>query len=110
LSVSAKETFENMIFGPSVVCLLALVLVAHGAAAADEQQPPLQTSNHGGSHAPIKVAKRQENVENAELTTDDAEGKETSPKPKDGQTGPDAVAAGKGAGRRPPSKSCRCPY
>jgi hypothetical protein len=61
-----------MIFGPCALCLMALAVLAQGAAV-DPQQPPLQTNHHGGPHAPIKVAKRQENVENAELVNDGAE-------------------------------------
>lgn len=74
-----------MIFGPSVMCLMALLVLAQSAAV--EKQPPFQSSNHGGSHAPIKVAKRQELVEQEEVANaEEVEVKENvteAPPPKD---------------------------
>lgn len=103
--------FDKMIVGPSAVCLMALVVLVQGAAV-KPQQPPLQPSHHGGSHAPIKVAKRQEKVENPELVTADTAKEEPKPtqEGQDGQAGPDAVAAGgkKTSGNRV-CMSCRCP-
>jgi hypothetical protein len=101
-----------MIFGPCALCLMALAVLAEGATV-DPQQPPLQTSHHGGPHTPIKVAKRQNDVDNAELFNDGAEQMQPQKSPTQDaeQSAPAAVAAGgpSKTARNSVCMSCRCP-